>query len=463
MSTLRKWFRPVDNAPLVLFRILFGCVFVAESFGAILTGWVKQQTVTPQVNFTFIGFDFLQYLMGPYMYLYFFIMGLFACAVALGYKYRWSIVGLTLMWSGVYFMQKTSYNNHYYLMWLVALIMCFLPAADYASLDTTSNPKKKKLVMPQWVSWVFMIQISCVYLYATWAKFYPDWLNATVAKNMFQYKKGPELLQQLYASDVFHYFIAYSGIVFDGLIIPALLWKRTRMLAIAASLFFHIFNSITLQIGVFPYFALCFSLFFFPEDQIRRVFFKKKPMLTPEIINKQFDTHSQVFYRFFVPYLVLQLALPLRHYFIKGDVLWTEEGHRLSWRMMLRSRSGEAMFRVVDKQTNEAYDYVNSDLLTRSQSNRLNSPDIIWQMAQKIQQQYAKKGKDVAVFVVESEVSINLKKAQRLVDPTVDLASEKWNYFSHQSWILDQKEADRPAQKNSSEETLPFPVVIPQR
>ncbi|WP_316930169.1 HTTM domain-containing protein [Leeuwenhoekiella sp. MAR_2009_132] len=36
----------------------------------------------------------------------------------------------------------------------------------------------------------------------------------------------------------------------------------------------------------------------------------------------------------------MQLELPLRHWIIKDDVLWTEEGHRLSWRMMLRSKGG---------------------------------------------------------------------------------------------------------------------------
>ena len=47
-------------------------------------------------------------------------------------------------------------------------------------------------------------------------------------------------------------------------------------------------------------------------------------------------------------HFVVQLALPLRHHFIQGDVLWTEEGHRLSWRMMLRTRQGSIQFFITD-------------------------------------------------------------------------------------------------------------------
>ena len=51
---------------------------------------------------------------------------------------------------------------------------------------------------------------------------------------------------------------------------------------------------------------------------------------------------------FFVPFFFVQLVLPLRHHFIKGDVLFTEEGHRLSWRMMLRERVGRLNIKIVN-------------------------------------------------------------------------------------------------------------------
>lgn len=435
-----KIFRPIDNAQLIVFRIFFGLVFIFESFGAILTGWTRFNTVDPKINFTFIGFEWLHHLVGPYMYVHFVLMGIASIGVMLGYKYRFSIISLTVLWSCVYFMQKTSYNNHYYLMLLISLLMCFLPANKYAALDIKGKPEKVTYAMPAWIRLLFIFQISCVYIFATIAKFYPDWLDGTVAQIMFRGIKSTDSIQNILRSESFHIFIAYSGIAFDGLIIPALLWRKTRWFAIIASLIFHIFNSITLQIGVFPYFALAFSVFFFPPEEIKKFFLRKKPVLTDELADINYHSYRKTFYGFMLPYMLIQFALPWRHHFFQGDVLWTEEGHRLSWRMMLRARSGEAHFKVVDKQTGETSFFDNTKLLNKKQRQRLNTPDMIWQMAQFIKAYYAEQGTDVEVYVHRSQVSINRKKSKRLIDPKVNLADEKWCHFSHHDWILDEND-----------------------
>ena len=80
------------------------------------------------------------------------------------------------------------------------------------------------------------------------------------------------------------------------------------------------------------------SVFFYEPETIRRLFFPSKPLPGPLHIKK--PEHAIVLLSFLSLYFCLQVALPLRHHFIQGDVLWTEEGHRMSWRMMLRSRSG---------------------------------------------------------------------------------------------------------------------------
>lgn len=434
----KKAFQKIDNSSLVVFRIFFGIIFLAEAVGALALKWVDRNFIDTTTNFTFIGFEWLLHLQNETMYVVFGLMAVASIGVMLGYKYRFSVIALTVLWSLTYFGQKTSYNNHYYLMWLIGLIMFFLPANAYASIDAKQNPSIKKNYMPQWVRLVFIIQVSCVYIYATIAKFYPDWLDGTVTRNMFMGMTNvPEAVQVLFKKTEFQLFIAYMGIAFDGLIVPALLWKRTRWFAIIASLIFHIFNSITLQIGVFPYFALSFCVFFFPPNQIRNFFFRKK---AKEDYNEETTTdYATIFKYFFVPYLIIQILLPIRHWFIKSDVLWTEEGHRLSWRMMLRSRSGEVAFKVIDKKTNERLPFNNAELLNDKQKRRLNTPDVIWQMAHKIKDHFKSKGKDVAVYAMRSSVSINMRPSSRLIDPEVDLAAEEWNSFKHHDWILEEK------------------------
>lgn len=434
----QKAFAKIDNSSLVIFRIFFGIIFFIESIGALLLKWVDSNFVDTTTNFTFIGFEWLLSIQDETMYGIFILMAVASLGVIFGFKYRFFIILLTLLWSLVYFGQKTSYNNHYYLMWLIGLMMCFLPANAYGSVDSKLNPSIKKNYMPQWTRWVFIIQMCCVYFYATIAKFYPDWLDGTVTGNMFlSMTNMPEMVYTVFQKREFQLFIAYMGIAFDGLIIPALLWKRTRWFAIIASLIFHVFNSITLQIGVFPYFALSFCVFFFPPEQVRNFFFRKK---NKESFKGEITLdNSRCLKYFFIPYLIIQIVLPVRHFLIKGNVLWTDEGHRLSWRMMLRSRSGETTFRVIDKKTNEIIRFYNDNLLTYKQQTRLNTPDVIWQMAQKIKEHYKEKGIQVAVYAIQSDVYINSRSGKRLIDPTVDLTLEEWNFFKHHDWILDEK------------------------
>src|SRR5690606_26554944 len=116
--------------------------------------------------------------------------------------------------------------------------------------------------------------------YATLHKFYPDWLDGTFTGILFEGRADYPLAGELFTQKWFPVFIAYMGIIFDGLIIPMLLWKKTRNLALLASLVFHLFNSIVLQIGIFPYFALSFAVFFYEPETIRTIFLKKKPVFT---------------------------------------------------------------------------------------------------------------------------------------------------------------------------------------
>ncbi len=430
----QRLFLQIDNAPLIIFRIFLGFLLACETFGAIATGWVKSNFVDPQYTFSHIGMEWLQPLPGYGMYAYFCAMGILGLLVMAGYKYRWSLGLYTLLWAGVYFMQKTSYNNHYYLLLLVCLIMLFLPADRYASVDARQNPSLQKLTMPAWCSWVMIAQISIVYFYATLAKFYPGWLSGTFVHNLLNDSATNPTLNGIMTSKPFYLFITYAGMVFDLLVVPCMLFKRTRKIAFIASIIFHIFNSITLQIGIFPFFALSFAVFFFPPDTIRKLFLKKKP--AAQTTGQPTDERTAVLKYFFVPYLIIQLALPLRHYFIKGDVLWTEEGHRLSWRMMLRSRGGFTNFRIIDKKTGEKLLYnLHKDYTPKQISSMETKPDMIWQTAQRIKKNFAEKGRDVAVYA-DTRANINRGPYNTLIDPKTDLAAAEWNYFFHCDWIL---------------------------
>ena len=430
----RLLFRKIDNSPLLLFRIFFGFLIALECYGAMLTGWIRRTLVAPEFTFTFIGFEWLQPLPGAGMYLYFFIMGTLGVCIALGYKYRFSIIVFTLLWTGVYLMQKSSYNNHYYLLILISLFMCFFPAHCGYSIDAKQHPTLKKDFMFSYVKWSIVLQLFIVYTYAAIAKLYGDWLDFGIVRILMLDKADYPLIGTLLQEAWAHKIIGVFGILFDLLIVPALLWKPTRKAAFIISIGFHLFNSIVFQIGIFPYLSLAFTVFFFEPQTIRKIFFKKKKAYLANEL--QIPSYKYFVFIFGGIYFLIQFALPLRHHFIQDDVLWTEEGHRLSWRMMLRSRAGEIEFRILDLGTKETHMVDLDAYLTKKQKQKIQAyPDFIWQFAQRLKQEYAEKNKTISVFV-KSKVSINGRPLKVFIDPKTDLANTPWQHFKHHEWIL---------------------------
>ena len=427
-------FRKIDNAQLVVFRIFYGLLVAAECYGAIATGWVRRTMVEPKFTFSFIGFEWLQPLPGNGMYIYFAVMGTLGLLIALGYKYRFSALAFAIMWTGVYLMQKTSYNNHYYLLMLLAYIMAIFPANRDASLDAKLNPGLRSQTMYNWIRWTIILQLFIVYTYASVAKLYGDWLDFSIVELLMESKKHYYLIGDLLQEKWVHQIVGVFGIVFDLLIVPALLWKPTRKIAFVFSIFFHLFNSIVFQIGIFPYLSLAFTVFFFEPQTIRNLFLKTKKFIpdTKIVVPKS----KNIILSVLGIYFLIQLLLPLRHHLFTDDVLWTEEGHRLSWRMMLRSRAGRITYKVVNTQSKDTTIINLNEYLTHKQERRVECyPDFIWQFAQHLKKDYAQKGEDIQVFV-DNKVKINQGPYKIFIDPKVDLASVPWNHFSHNDWIL---------------------------
>ena len=427
-------FSKTDNSSLIIFRIIFGLLITLEAWGAILTGWIRKTLIEPKFTFNFIHLDFLQPLPGNGMYYYFFIMGCLGVGVMLGYRYKTAIISFTILWASVYLMQKSSYNNHYYLLCLINVLMCFLPANKNLSFDAKYGNTTKTDWMPNWIKWLIIGQLFVVYSFASIAKFYPDWLDATVAGNLMRRKSNFFLIGELLQLKWIHYIIAYFGILFDGLIIPALLYKRTRKYAFYLAVFFHLYNSFVLQIGIFPYLALAFSLFFFEPQLIRKIFYPtSKKIITDTSITFKPNTFITLAISI---WLLIQVLLPLRHWVIPGDVLWTEEGHRLSWRMMLRSKSGYNKFYIKENKSAPKEKVDLKNYLTSKQIRAMSGkPDMIWQFSQHLKKEYQQQGKDIEVYV-KNRVRVNGGDKKAIINPKTNLANVTWNYWGHNDWIL---------------------------
>ncbi|MFK7952727.1 MAG: HTTM domain-containing protein, partial [Ekhidna sp.] len=216
------------------------------------------------------------------------------------------------------------------------------------------------------------------------------------------------------------------------LIVFLLLYKPTRKIGFGLSIFFNLFNAAVFQIGIFPFLMIAFTAFFFPPETIRSIFFKKK--LKADIIPQTLSKNWSIA---FAIYFIIQIALPLRHHLYEGDVHFTEEGHRMAWQMMLRSKSSNLKIEVEDE-SGERTKVILRDHLTTSQWRSMGGqPDMIWQFAQHLAKKEAVNGKKIAVYVT-SKVSLNGNPSSDLIDPNVNLAAVPWEPWKHSEWILTQ-------------------------
>ena len=441
-------FQPIDNSPLVFFRIGFGLLILAEAWGAIATGWVRRAFVDPQVTFPFIGFEWLREIHGPGMYAYFGIMGIAGLMVMLGWRYRIGIILYAVLWSFAYLGQKTNYNNHYYLLMLLCMVMAMMPAHQYYSLDARRNPNIRSLTCPRWCIWAFLVQLTIVYVYASIAKMYPAWLVAKPVSMWFGARADWPIIGPLLAASWVHWVVSYGGILFDLLIAPALLWRKTRMWAFGIAIFFHLFNSLVFHIGIFPYLGILLCVFFFPPEEVRRLFMKIRLRLAQVHIKMMekpapdlaalspYPTRKLLVY-FFAVWFVIQIGLPLRHWTYAGNANWTEEGHRLAWHMMLRVKQGYVKFVVKDHRTGKSTTIPSKKYLTRKQSRVVATrPDMCWQFVQYLKADLAKNGQDSVAIYAKGKVSLNGAPYAPLYDPNADLTTKDWHRFKAADWLI---------------------------
>lgn len=441
---MKYLFEKVDNGKLIVFRIFFGLLMTIESWGAIATGWVSETFVDVSFTFNFIGFDWTQQLLGEEMYAIYFFMGVLGVFIMLGMFYRVAIIAFFMLWSLTYFMQKSNYNNHYYLIMVISFLLIFMPANRYFSVDSSWRVRIKSYSTERWNYLLFKVVIACVYIYAAIAKLTPGWydnhflpIRLGYSANWFEDKIGGNIFVDLLRNPDFALKLSYAGIIFDFLIVPLLLFKPTRRLAFVFALIFHLFNSITLHIGIFPFFALSLCVFYFEANRINEWFFPKRGRVRIVQAYKSNHFRKRVITVFVVCFIAIQIYLPLRHWLIPGDVTWTEEGHRMAWRMMLRSKQGQGAFYVKTKNGEETQENIYEYLKPHQVNGALSKPDMIWQMAQIIKTKYHNKGEeDIKVYFKNSYIKINDSPWHEFINPETDLANTKWSYFGHQKWIL---------------------------
>lgn len=217
---------------------------------------------------------------------------------------------------------------------------------------------------------------------------------------------------------------------------PLLLWRRTRLPALALATLFHLLNSQLFNIGIFPWFAIAATLLFMPPGRFR----------VPVLFSRSASVESRAGYPYrrwivlaIAGYFAVQVLLPLRQWFYPSNPAWSEEGHTLAWRMRLRDKIGTIQLFASDPQSGIFWEIDGLDYLSSRQYDQMSdNPHMIRDFAAYLGRFYP----DVTIHAWSMQ-SLNGRAFQLMVDPTADLAREPKNLLPA-DWILPLVQAVYP-------------------
>lgn len=425
-------------APLAVFRICFGFMLFASMIRFWSKGWIETLYLKPTYFFTFYGFEWVK-PWGEYTYALFFICALSAFLVALGLFYRVASISLFLSFSYIELIDKSTYLNHYYFISLLCLMMVFLPAQVYFSIDSYRDKQIRTQFIPQWNIDSIKLMMAILYFYAGLAKVNSDWLfHAQPLSIWLPARNDMPIIGFLFNYAWIPYLFSWFGCLYD-LSIPFLLWnKKSRAWAYMAVIVFHVLTALLFPIGMFPHIMMVAALIFFSADFHQKVINRLVSILglpkeTPPIASTY--QSPPLLHWGFVLFFVFQLLFPFRYLAYPGELFWTEEGYRFSWRVMLMEKAGYAQFTV--KGTNGLQAVVNNNLHLSTLQEKMMStqPDMILQYAHYLREYYANQGFSSPKVYVDSYVALNGRLGKPLINPQTDLAKEQ-DSFTHKTWIL---------------------------
>ncbi|MDX2066970.1 MAG: HTTM domain-containing protein [Haliscomenobacter sp.] len=438
--------KPTSIYPLVYARILFGALTFFSTARFMALGWVEDHFVASKVQFKYFGFEWVPLLPAEWMYAIHIVMLLASLGIMLGAFYRIAAPLFFLCFTYVELVDITYYLNHYYFVSLFALLLCFVPAHGYCSVDVWRGAVSARTLVPQRNVFILRFQVFTVYFFAGIAKINYDWLiEALPLRIWLPAHDDLPLLGFLMPHSWTAYVFSWAGMLFDVSIIGWLLWPRSRLLAYLAIVFFHAITGMMFQIGIFPLVMIGITPIYFSDafhqkfvEGIRRILKLGSPVETPSVASLQEQTtKTPGMASLLALYVAFQLLSPFRYLLYPGNIFWTEEGYRFSWRVMLMEKAGTAQFYVQDRESGREGMVVNSEFLCSHQEKQMAmQPDLILQYAHFLKQHYEKQGLKEPKVRAEVYVTLNGRPSRLYFDPQLDL-THLHDGWRHKYWLYE--------------------------
>jgi hypothetical protein len=380
-------------------------------------------------HFKYEGFHWVKQFPDEIMYFIFGISVFVSITFTIGYFFRASSILLFIIYTYLFLLDVSYWNNHYYFFVFVLLLFSLTDSHKMYSMDALRKQNTSNLIS-NWQIFLFKFLIAIPLVFGAISKIMnPDWFsNLSMTHILRNSLERHEIVLNDSTFILITWTMTIGGFLYDLLIIPLLLWRRTFWFGVTLALVFNLSNHFFLNIGSFPW-AMIGSLIMFYRFELR------------EGVVPLIPASSKVVFFVFI-FVSFHVLMPFRHLMIEGSVFWTSEGKVGAWHMMSGSTVVEhPKFLIVemDDSGNIIEDNILNPnvFLNQKQLRTLGKwPKLIPDFAKwlAIQAKFHKM-QNVAVYC-DLRVGRNGRTPVPIVRINQELTRVKTNFFNHNDYIL---------------------------
>lgn len=417
---------------LAIFRILFGLLMTGAMLRFMAKGWVDELFLKPKYHFPYPGFEWIRPWPGEWMHWHVAVTAVCAFGIALGFHYRVCSVLFFLGFTYLELIDRTTYLNHYYLVSLVAGLLVFMPAHRAWSLDAARNPSLRSDFIPAWPVNLLRFQFVIVYLFAGLAKLNVDWLiEAQPLRIWLAARSDLPLIGSLLEQTWVAHAASWFGAAYDLCVPFLLLIPRTRSLAFAAVVVFHVLTWLLFPIGMFPWIMILGATLFFPPEWPKRRLHVRE--MKPDMPALPAWGKGLI-----AAYVICQILVPARGWWMNGNSAWTNDGFNWAWKVMIVEKRGSASFIARDGDKSWRIDPL-THLTPRQLVMMAQDPYLIRDFARYVADDLRQRGHSRIQIRCDAFASLNGRPSQRIIDPLADLTGPL-----NPGWIIPLQEPPAP-------------------
>jgi vitamin K-dependent gamma-carboxylase len=251
----------VSGASLSVFRIFFGIFLMVDA----LYFWLGRYSYFPEhiVHFKYSGFASWPNLTPTTLKVSLGLLVLGGLLISLGAFVRIAaavVVGVILH----LLMQNAGfYLNHLALTALVAFVFCWVPTTRYYALRKTRSARGDATIARYEIYWVIGL-FFMTYWIGGLEKLRMEWFSGDILLVNFgiSARYGNKLGNLMYSS--YPIWVAtWATLIIEFLAPVGILFRKTRVAAVAVLSVFHIFNHLVFSIGLFSFLMLAAMVLYF--------------------------------------------------------------------------------------------------------------------------------------------------------------------------------------------------------